>query len=197
LEIDTTNNEKELFSRISRGDETAFAQIFHTYSSPLYRNACKLLKSPFWAEEVVQDIFTQLWQRRNSLDKIESPVAYLYRMTTNKALDRMRRQELEVKMQYWLAVQARQNMDGADIAVDLNKLDRLLEEAVNLLPEQRRLVYQLKYRTGLSYDEIADKLTISKNTVRNHLAKALEDIRAYLSKYADAATLLFWLYYFF
>ena len=124
-------------------------------------------------------------------------MAYLYRMTTNKALDRMRRQELEVKMQYWLAVQARQNMDGADIAVDLNKLDRLLEEAVNLLPEQRRLVYQLKYRTGLSYDEIADKLTISKNTVRNHLAKALEDIRAYLSKYADAATLLFWLYYFF
>jgi RNA polymerase sigma-70 factor (ECF subfamily) len=187
------HTERELFHQIAAGDQEAFSVIFRSYSNPLYWNALKLLKSEFWAEEIVQVVFEQLWANRGGLSKVELPSAYLYRMLTNKALDRIRRQAREVKMQYWLERQAEGSPEGKHAAVDWDELHALLENAVEGLPPQRREVYKLKYQDRLSYDEIAAQLSVSKNTVRNHMTKALEDIRAYLLKHAGFIGLLLWL----
>lgn len=149
-----------------------------------------MLKSEFWAEDIIQVVFTQLWQNRAGLTKVEMPSSYLYRMVTNKARDRMRSAEREVKMQYWLASQAEAESENK---ANKEEMHQLLSKAVDTLPPQRREVYQLKYQQQLSYEEIAAQLSISRNTVRNHMTKALEDIRAYMIQHADILILILYL----
>jgi RNA polymerase sigma-70 factor (ECF subfamily) len=185
------HKDKELFRRISAGDKDAFSIIFHAYFDPLYSNAFRLLKSEFWAEDVVQLVFTQLWMNRSSLERVDNPSAWLYRMVTNKVRDRMRKQELEIKMQYWLSTNAETFSNEKPSSGNREELHLLLENAVNALPPQRQEVYRLRYQQDLSYEEIAERLSLSKNTVRNHLAKALEDIRGLLLKQAGITGLLF------
>lgn len=178
-----SNNEfhidRELFKRISEGDESAFASIFQNYYQGLFWHALKLLKSEFWAEEVVQEIFSQLWLIRSGLSDIENPSSYLFKMVANKALDRIRKKHLEIKMQYFISNQLN-NIDRSSWGDEWDRIDRWMLEAIEKLPEQRKSIYRLKYHRGLSYQEIAEQLSITKNTVRNQMVKALESIRSYL-----------------
>lgn len=100
----------------------------------------------------------------------------------------MRQHEREVKLQYWLEQQATLPVEA--VAVEWDRRYRLLEDAVQALPPQRKKVYQLKYQQGLSYEEIAAQLSLTVHTVRNHMAKALEDIRSFLIPHADLVLLL-------
>lgn len=172
-----SDTDKEIFQRISEGDEIAFARIFTSWYQPLFWHALKILKSEFWAEEIIQEVFALLWINRIQLADINNPGAYLYKMVTNKALDRIRKQKLEVKIQYFIAMQPETEQGESD---DGKWKRELLLKAIESLPEQRRLVYELRFQQGISYDEIAQKLSISKNTVRNQIVKALDTIRRLL-----------------
>jgi RNA polymerase sigma-70 factor (family 1) len=195
VEKDYLFNDQELFKRISDGDTAAFSGIFQTYANPLYWHAVKLLKSEFWAEEIVQEVFVQLWAKRDLLANIEFPSAYLYKMLGNKAMDRLRRDQLEIKMQYLVAQALHLSQTNETIQSDRwDRMQALLQAAVNNLPEQRKRVYQLKYRDGYSYEEIAEILSISVHTVRNQMSKALHTIRTFLmEKGADLFLLLIWM----
>jgi RNA polymerase sigma-70 factor (ECF subfamily) len=195
VEKDNLFNDQELFKRISGGDTAAFSNIFQTYADPLYWHAVKLLKSEFWAEEIVQEVFVQLWAKRDLLAAINAPSAYLYKMLGNKAMDRLRRDQLEIKMQYLVAQALHLSQTNETMQGDRwDRMQALLHAAVNNLPEQRKRVYQLKYRDGYSYEEIAAILSISVHTVRNQMSKALPAIRTFLiEKGADLFLLLIWI----
>lgn len=157
-----------------------------------------MLKSEFWAEEVVQEVFMQLWANREKLTVIEAPAAYLFRITANRSLDRLRRQELEVKMQYVVnKALHRDTVNFQQNSYDIEYLESLVTEAVRQLPEQGKLIFELQRKEGLSYQEIADQLGISKNTVRNHMVKTLHFIRSYLRQNGEISVLLFSVWYFF
>lgn len=157
-----------------------------------------MLKSEFWAEEIVQEVFTQVWTSRSKLAEIESPAAYLFKITANRCLDRIRRQELEIKMQYLVnKALTREANTFQENSYDLNLIEKLIKEAVQQLPAQGKLVFELHRNKGLSYQEIADQLQISKNTVRNHMVKALHFIRSYLRNKGELTLLLFSVWYFF
>ncbi len=100
MEGNVLYNEKELFSQIARGDVSAYTIIFDNYFDRLRWRALKLLKSEFWAEEIVQDVFMTLWNNRENLIDIDTPSSYLFTMTSNRCFDRIRRQKLEIEMQY-------------------------------------------------------------------------------------------------
>ncbi len=190
--------EKELFARIAVGDGEAFSHIFRHYFEPLRSNAYKLLKSEFWAEEIVQEVFLQIWKSRERLADVDAPAAYLYRMTANCCINRMRRQELEVKMQYIVQKALHGNGDSnQDNFYDLRRVEMLIAEAVEQLPEQQRRIFLLQQEEGLSYQQIAEKLGISKNTVRNHKVRTLQSIRNYLQQKGDIFLLFFSIWYLF
>lgn len=196
MQQNSNHDDIALFSQIADGDQQAFAAFYNKYVDRLFSNACKLLHSEFWAEEVVQLVFTQLWNNRSSLKSVELPVAYLFRMVTNKARDRMRREAREIKMQYWLENQeANKNYDPQQSAA-LDELHELLAKAVEALPPRRKQVYQMKYQERLSYEEIAVMLNISRLSVRTHMSRALEDIRFYLLKHASLMALCLLLKFF-
>ena len=184
--------EKELFARIAAGDGHAYAMVFRQYFEPLRTNAFKLLKSTFWAEEIVQDVFLYLWDQRKKLADVESPASYLYRVTANRCINRMRREALETKMQYLVKISLHgTGASQPENTYDLHKVETLIAEAVARLPTQQRRIFLLQQEEGLSYQEIADRLQISKNTVRNHMVRTLRSIRQYLQSQGDFLLLLF------
>jgi RNA polymerase sigma-70 factor (ECF subfamily) len=173
-----SHTDHELFALIATGDEAAFAEIYLRYTEKLYPHVAKLLDADDWAEEIVQDVFTKLWQVRESLTTIENPNAYLYRMAANRTIDHMRKMATEVKMQYHIARQAEDHL-RAETATG-EKLDARMagiKEVVEQLSPQRKLVFKLRHEEGLSYEEIAQQLNLSKSAVRDYLRLALQTIR--------------------
>ncbi len=186
-------SDQELFVRIASGNEGAFTEIYLRYAPLLLSHVSQLLDSRDWAEEIVQDVFTRLWEVRPSLSDISHPRAYIYRIASNRTLDFLRRRSLEVKIQHRLARRQCTRTDpGIEPEVDFWSSSRLVDEAVNHLTAQKKLIYLLKNEEGYSYEEIADKVHLSKNTVRNHLADAIQFIRRYLLK-RGVLHMLWWL----
>jgi RNA polymerase sigma-70 factor (ECF subfamily) len=176
-----TYGERELFALISRNNEQAFTAIYLRYADKLYLHVSKLLKEDSWAEEIVQDVFVKLWQVRDTLHEIENPSAYLYRIAANRTLDYLKHRAVEVKAQYQVSLfTGSAPRNDTQEQLDFRTSEHLLNQAIKDLSAQKQLIFKLKHENGLSYEEIAHQLKLSKNTVRNHLAEALQTIRTYL-----------------
>lgn len=205
MSIDQTHNSKHLFTLIAEGDAAAFTTIFRTYYPVLYRSAFRYVKSEFWAEEIVQEVLTTVWSNREKMAIIDNPDGWLHRLTWNKAVDRIRRQEVEIKAQYALQLLVK-DAGGAANVNDVSdkemhayreKMYRILDTAIIQLSPQRQAIYRLKYEEKLTLEEIAGRLQISRNTARNHLALAMDDIRSFLQRNADIYTVCWLCFHFF
>ena len=183
--------EKELFRRIADGDESAFAEIFHRYRSPLFNYGMKITKLQVAAEELVQECFLKLWLSRHNLSSIDNPSAYLHMMARNAGIDYLRRLSLDaaLQQQVWAGLS---HMENATLQkVQVSEAQKLINEAVAQLPAQQRAVFMLSRYEGLSYEQIGLQLGIAGNTVKNHLVKALKFIRTYLgNKYGGPVILI-------
>lgn len=186
MAINDIQGDRELFSRIAMDDTLAFRKLFDRYYQPLLSNALHLLKSEFWAEEVVQDVLLHVWEKRGALSEIDNPRGWLYRVVANKCLDKIKHQEVELKAQYFIHKLSidKQKIDPAE-SHDYNLLQQLIHDAVQLLTSQQKAVYLLQQEEGLSYKEIGSRLEISPNTVRNHLIKAFGIVRNYVLSHGE------------
>lgn len=184
-------DDKELFTRIAEGEESAYVHLYKKYYHLLYSYVSKLIKSDLWAEEIVHDVFLSVWFSRTDLHKVNTPLAFLYRITANKAIDWVRKHGLDLKVQYFLAKQQLNvNLNSTQELLDFHAMEHLVHTAVQQLSPQRKIVYQLKQEKGWSYDEIAQELNISKHTVRNQWVKAIKIIQEYLQKHGGLVLLL-------
>ncbi|MFK2265563.1 RNA polymerase sigma-70 factor [Bacteroides fragilis] len=139
-----------------------------------------LLQDAEEAEDLSQDIFMSLWQNRGNLKQIDNLDAYLFRIARNAVFRYIERSLL------FKNYQSRQlsddNSDLYEIESELNakELELIIAIAVERMPSQRRKIYQMSREQGLSNENIARELNISKRTVENHLTQALADIRKIL-----------------
>jgi RNA polymerase sigma-70 factor (ECF subfamily) len=181
LKEDYTYHDRELFKRIALGDEMAFTKVYYRYTEQLFSYIVKLTGYELWAEEIAHDVLLKIWENRTALKDVENPSGYLFRMAANKTLDHIKHHAVETKMQHYLTGYGQaEGRNFTEEKVYFRISEQLYKEALNKLPAQRQLVYRLKNEEGLSYYEIADRLQISKHTVRNHLAEATQAIRIYL-----------------
>lgn len=127
----------------------------------------------------MQDLFLKLWMNRSQLAVIENPTSWL-----NVVLSNMTSNYIRSKMRYELRIkkliEKSTNREEISEEVDARFAQQLIEQAVNSLPAKRKMVYLLSRRDGLSRAEIASRLNISENTVRNQLTEALQFIQDYL-----------------
>ena len=163
---------EELLKRIARGDTAAFRQLFDVWYPKV-----KVFLSGFTlddedARDLAQNIFVKIWTMRASLPEIRSFGAYLYRMCRNAALDYGKRHRLKVDLQEDYA-----ETWPLDEDYFAREMRSRLESRIAQMPERRREVITLSRIEGLSNDEIATTLGISKKTVENHLNAALHDLR--------------------
>lgn len=185
------HNEKDLFRRIGKSDESAFAIIFNRYKSVLFDYGMKITKSRTAAEELVQECFLKLWIGREHLSTIENPAGYLHTMARNAGIDYLRRLSLDASLQkkVWAGISETEN--PTLLKVQVSETQRLIDEAVALLPPQQREVFLLSRYEGMNYEQIGLQMDIAGNTVKNHLVKALKFIREYLAvKYGNPVVLV-------
>lgn len=188
--------ERDLFRRIAHGDADAFARVFHHFNKRIYPFVLNMIKSELLAEEIVQDIFTQLWVKREEAMHWEYPQAYLFKMATNRTLDQLRKISRETHLiQALTETMHNTPLNDIEAWLDGKETSQLIHEAVSTLPPQRLKVYRLCREQGLSYRETAEQLGISVKTVQAHLQEATRQIRAYISSRPGGALMLLLLGY--
>ncbi len=131
------------------------------------------------AEEMVQDIFIKIWERREQLTDIENMDAYLFTILYNQVYKHYKKRALDRKLLKLIA-ESPHFHNITEETLLLREKEKLINEAVAKLPSQQQKVFRLSKQEGLSREQIAEKLGISPHTVRNHLADATRFIRTYL-----------------
>lgn len=171
-------------------DTAGFERIFHSYKGKIHGYALNLVRSPEAAEEVTQEIFIKLWLCREMLEQVDNLDAFIYVIARNKALDHLRKAAYDVKLLNNLKGLTPQEDNNLTERIAAKDYEVIVQQAVNALSPQRKKVYQLSRVEGLNHDEIAERLQLSKNTVKNHLVEALRFIREHLYKTAGIGALL-------
>lgn len=177
------HNELALLSLVSEGDELAFRVVFNHYSDRLYSYTFRITDSQELSEEIVMDAFLKIWCNREELCTIDRFDSYLFTLVRNQAFTAIKRRALEARIITKLSLSNSEYVDCTEDTVIYNEYENLLSQAVNKLPPQQKLVYSLSRNEGLKYDEIANQLNLSKNTVKAHLKKALSTLRERFCNY--------------
>ena len=175
-------NEPELFQQLAEGDERAYEQIYHHYNKRLSLFALKIVRDPFLAQELLQDIFVQLWVSRALFAEVKYPSAYLFNMANNKMRDYLRKMASDARLLDHLVLRNTELSNETEELVDFRESVVIVEKAVSELPEQRRIIYELSRKQGLSHDQIAEQLGVSRQTVKNNLVLALKHIRTFMEQ---------------
>lgn len=173
-------HEKDLLLHLSQGDEAALTHIYKLYWQPLFINAYQVLKDKSVCEDIIQEIFLQLWMRREQLAIQDSLQAYLYAATRYQVFGHLK------KMASRETLMARAGKPSpvtySDDTLMQKDLHEQVEKVVATLPDKCKLIYQLSREAHLSHKEIAEKLSISTKTVENQLTIALHRLRTHLKE---------------
>lgn len=178
--------ELALARRVREGDEAAFEHIFRAYYPRLVSFACTKLGSQALAEEMVQEVFLQIWARREQWVVERSLAAYVFRAVRNRILNARRSIRLEVSYAAAAAAACEIEVETAEPCDDRLRdaeIAAALAHALARLPERPRQVFLLSRRQGLSYAEIAEVLGIAVKTVEMHMGRALVQLRTSLQEW--------------
>lgn len=162
--------------------EKEFMHLFETYKNRLYGYVISICHSAYAAEEITQEIFLKLWLNRKELHHISNQESYIFTIARNKTLNYLRKASYDEKLLREIQLLMDRSPNDVEEYNAAAECNSLLEKAITMLSPQRRHVYRLSRYQGLNYDQIAEHLHLSRNTVKNHLVEALRFIRNYLGR---------------
>jgi RNA polymerase sigma-70 factor (family 1) len=170
-----------LLAFLRNGNKLAFEEIYNRYNKHVYRYLISLINVPEFAEDLTHEVFIRVWDIREKLEIKDSFRGYLFRICHNKAADMVKKIAKERQLTNRL-VHHYQSFSEAEhhTLKELERFDALVEEALNSLSPARRRVYELCKQQGKSYQEAAEILQISPNTVKEHMAQALSSLRSFV-----------------
>jgi RNA polymerase sigma-70 factor (ECF subfamily) len=170
-----------MLSCLAEGDEKVFAKFVHIIYKKLFPFTVSLIKSEAEADDILQEVFVKVWLHRTSFATMENHIGWIFKVAANIASNHLRaklRRERREKQQDIQMVAA----EEIEESIDAKFVQELVDEAVDCLPEKRRIIFLLSKKEGLSRKEIAHRLHISENTVRNQLSEAVKFIHRYLGQ---------------
>ncbi|MCC6461993.1 MAG: RNA polymerase sigma-70 factor [Saprospiraceae bacterium] len=176
---------------LRQGDESALRQIFDRHYPLLLADLYRLIPDEDTGKDLAQEVFVELWRKRQDLDIHTSLRAYLRRAAQNRAINfiKTQRRILLDEPETWTDtadsssqdIQQQNRQEGLEVA---------LHEAIGRLPERCRIVFALSRFERLSHKEIAEKLDISVKTIENQITKAMKLLRDALTQYSDLSPVI-------
>jgi RNA polymerase sigma-70 factor (ECF subfamily) len=179
---------EEDFSWLVAGDQRAFEAFFRKQYRPLVAHVLKFLRDPDEAEEVVQDVFVKLWEKRGEITAQTSLSAYLYTSVRNQCYNMSKHQEVPNKFRDHV-LHVSKEYEEEDHSREEVLLDHM-EEVVGALPDQCQLIFRMNKFEGMKYKEIAESLDLSVKTVENQMGKALRILREEMKTFASLSLFL-------
>ena len=186
--------DEELMKKIKAGNMLAFDVLYKKYSKELLKLGYSILRSTEEAENLIQDVFLNLWENRSKVEKDTSIKSYIFTITYNSAISIIRKKARESAFIEQLKSLQEINEDPFNMELEYNELTNKLNEIIKLLPQRQKEVYLLHRVDGLKYSEIAERLNISVNTIENHMSRALKTIREKLGNYSLIVILFSYLF---
>lgn len=187
--------EDYLLKQLAEGSAVAFEALYYRYYQPVRDNIFRITRNEEATDDILQEVFVRLWEKREKLVSYEKISGWLFVVSYNRALNHLRQTSAQK-----ISHQSIEAIAAADWSVEGSLLEQqltLLEEAIAQLPPQRRKVFELCRLQGFTYDQTARELSISKNTVKDHLAHATTTIRSHIQLHTNEtqglATLAFFL----
>ena len=177
------NTNKELAERLRNDDKEAFNDLYWKYHSAIYYNVLKLTRDLFIAEDIVQEVFITLWEKRHSLDAGQEISGWLFVVSYNKSISHLKRKLKESLAQTGLQPTVEDIIDTGDDLADTRM--GILEKAIEQLSPQKRKVFELCKLQRRTYEEAAEELKISKHTVKEYLSAAVISIREYIKQHPE------------
>lgn len=177
----------DLLFRLQRGDVDAFDALYWKYHQAVFANVCKLVKEPEAAKDILQEVFTALWEKRSTLDSSRPVAGWLFVVSYHKALAHLKL-SLKAVVVDSQAMETAQSEDDSPFVKE--QQFQLLEEAIAQLSGQKRKVFELCKLQGRTYEEAAEELNISKHTVKEYLSLATASIQAYIKAHPGGLQIL-------
>ena len=171
-------NPSELLLQIAAGDQTAFRQIYTGFYKRLYQFSLAIVKTRESAEEIVEDVFVSIWQKRNELSSIRNLRVYLYTATKNASLNYLSRKARASVTEPFDHI----HVGMSDTALTpeqiliTTEIQQKIQKTVEALPPRCKMIFRLVREDGLRYKEIAEILNISVNTIDAQMAIAVKRI---------------------
>jgi RNA polymerase sigma-70 factor, ECF subfamily len=167
----------QVTAMLEQTDEKTFEEVFKTHFKALHSYAYTILKDDVIAEEMVQNVFFKLWEKKDQLTIQSSLKAYLYKAVYHESLNFLKHQKVRSAHQAYAMHSNDYSSNHAEKKLMHGELEKKLQNAINDLPEQCRTIFQLSRFEELKYREIADTLGLSVKTVENQMGKALKILR--------------------
>lgn len=187
---DYKEKESEILRLLRMGSKEAFEDIFKSYWRDLYTHAFSKLRNKEVAEDIVQEIFTTLWVKRQEL-LIVNLTYYLHTSVKNKVLNHLRGRIVQER--YWDYY--KMFLPGLDAdtekTIDYNDLSSAVEKSTSFLSQKAKIIFQLSRIEGYSVPEIARKLNVSEKVVEYHITRSIKVLKIRLKDYSPPALLLF------
>lgn len=164
--------------RLGEGDEAAFERIFRKLSEPVFRFVCGMIQDEALAQDITQDTFAKLWSIRDRMGAVDSLRAYVFQIARNRVYNHQRDKKVRRDNQEHIRdTHPDSSPPSPDKLLDADMLRSMLDKWIGELPARQREALALRRQNDLTHDEIADVMDISPNTVNNHIARAMKNLR--------------------
>lgn len=181
----SNDSDRDLLNGIAAGNEVAYRILFERYWDNIYSSALLLTKSPEIAEDVTQDIFTMIWEKRRSLTDVGNLESFLFISARNKIYSRLRKLSTQGTYQQYLRNYLKESSQVAgEEQIYSRDLEQRMHRAVLHLPPQQQKAFRLSRFEGLAHEEIAALMGVSKVTIKSYIVQALAALRKTLSNNA-------------
>jgi RNA polymerase sigma-70 factor (family 1) len=194
LSLEHLHNEPRLVQELQAGNEEAFATLYRHYSPILYINVLKIVQDPAIAEEIIQELFTRVWQKKDAKGIAENFSGYLYRIAQNLVHDFFRRLRRDQQLMKRFGSIATRNYEDVEEQFYQKQSSEILQKAIDQLSPQQKKAYELVKTEGHTYKETAEIMGISPFTVKEYLAAAKKSIRDFLVNNINLLALLIFVF---
>lgn len=171
-----------ILRQLKDGNINAFRKIYMAYSERLFHFASSYLKNTFEAEEIVQEVFIQVWEMRNEIDPDRSFSSLIHRMTVNRVFNQMKHRVVRQKYQNYLLHFDHSLEESPEATLHFKELESKINSLLAKLPEQQRNIFEMSRMKGLSHSKIANELGLSVRTVENQVYRASRFLKDQLNE---------------
>lgn len=185
---------KDIIIKFKDGDTEAFDTIYRKFSNKIYHFVLGLTKDVHISKDIVQEVFINLWEKRDHVNQDLNFDNYIFTITYNSIRKYYRKKTIETKAFDYFLKNSPEVIEDEDKDIIFKELIEIAHKAIDNLPPQRKKVYTMSKQEGMKIKEIAAKLNISPRTAENHLAKALKFLKEELSDISLLTLLFFHLF---
>lgn len=193
MKLFENTSDQELVRKIKTGAKGAYQELFERYAPRIYNFSLAYLKNKPDAEELVQDVFMKIWEKRSDLDQTKNIKAFIFKVAVNTIYDFIRKKNIENAFNNFVKSNSNPDRNNTWHEVIFENMKQNLQKLVAQLPKQQQKIFYLSKEKGLTNNEIAKQLNVSKRTVENHLYRAISFLKKHFKNESLITTLFFYL----